>query len=64
MLGTECVFGDRHCALVERPRSRKVALGLKYVAELVKARPRGGMLRAKCLFPHGQYIANKGAAWE
>ena len=37
VLSAEHLFGDGQGALVERPRSRKVALGLKQGSEVVQA---------------------------
>src|SRR6266481_6351709 len=45
MLPTERVLEDRKRTLDERPRSRKVALGLKHEGKIVEARRRCGMLR-------------------
>ena len=50
MLGTEHLFADRQRALEERPRPRKVALGLEQEGEVVEAFRRIGMLRAERLF--------------
>ena len=43
MLGTEHLLVDRQRALEERPRPRKVALGLQQAGEVVEARRRIGM---------------------
>ena len=54
MLGAERLFADRQRALEERPRPRKVALGLEQDGEVVEARRRIGMLGAEHLFADRQ----------
>src|ERR1700674_2147674 len=46
MLRAERLLADRQCAVVERPRSRKVALSLKQAGEVAEVRRRFGMLGA------------------
>jgi hypothetical protein len=41
---------------LERPRPRKVALGLKQAGEGVEKRRRLGMLEAESLFMYGEHI--------
>ena len=54
MLGAERLLADRQRALVERPRHRKLALGLKQAGEVAEARRRIGMLGAERLLADRQ----------
>ena len=54
MLGAERLLADRQRALEERPRPRKVALGLKQAGEVAEAPRRIGMVGAERLLADGQ----------
>jgi hypothetical protein len=52
MLGAEHLFAYRQCALVERPRARKIAVVVKHHGEIAEAPRSIGMLGAKRLFAY------------
>jgi hypothetical protein len=52
--GAEHLFDDRQGALIERPRSGKVALVLQQGGEIAEARRRVGMLGAERLLTDRQ----------
>jgi hypothetical protein len=54
MLGPERLLVDRQSALVERPRSGKVALGLKHGGKTLEAQGGPGMLGAERLLADRQ----------
>ena len=54
MLRATRLFTDRQRSLVERPRPRKVALGLQEDAKVVEALGRSGMLGPERLFADRQ----------